>query len=91
MNNSINWMQDERLSDIPRYKLDFLQSLFFESKKLSDKERLPFFLSLASKTKDKNFSFTEEESKKILNILKENISPNDMEKLNRFMQMAKKR
>ena len=32
------WMNDPRIASIPKYKLDFLQKMFFESKKLSKKE-----------------------------------------------------
>ena len=84
-------MQDERLADIPKEKLDFLQSIFFESQNLSDKERLPFFLSLASKSRSKNISFSEEESSLIMEILKENSTPEDIEKMKKFMSMAKKK
>ena len=37
MSESTKWMQDERLADIPKEKLDFLQSIFFESQNLIDK------------------------------------------------------
>lgn len=89
MSQSSDWMTDERLSDIPKEKLDFLQSVFFESQNLSEKERLPFFLSLASRSKSKNISFNEEESKCIMEILKEHATPNELEKMKRFMSMAK--
>ena len=91
MSDATKWMQDERLKDIPKEKLDFLQSIFFESQNLSDKERLPFFLSLASKSRNKNISFSEEETSRIMEILKENSTPADIEKMNRFMAMAKKK
>ncbi len=91
MSESTKWMQDERLADIPKEKLDFLQSIFFESQNLSDKERLPFFLSLASKSRSKNISFSEEESSLIMEILKENSTPEDIEKMKKFMSMAKKK
>ena len=91
MSDATKWMQDERLKDIPKEKLDFLQSIFFESQNLSDKERLPFFLSLASKSRNKNISFSEEETSRIMEILKENSTPADIEKMNRFKAMAKKK
>ena len=45
------WMDDERLSSIPKEKLQFLQKMFFESKKLTQKELMPFLMALAGRAK----------------------------------------
>ena len=88
MNNSISWMNDPKLSGIPSYKLDFLQKMFFESKNLSEKERLPFLLSLAAKSRTQNITFSEEETSLVISILKQYASNEDVEKIDRFISMA---
>ena len=89
MNDNLSWMNDRRLSSIPTYKLDFLQKMFFESKKLSEKERLPFLLSLAAKSRTQNITFSDEETKLIISIMKEYVPSEDVEKIDRFIAMAK--
>ncbi len=89
MNDNLSWMNDQRLSGIPTYKLDFLQKMFFESKNLSEKERLPFLLSLVSKSKTQNITFSEEETSLIIQIMKEYVSPEEVQKIDRFISLAK--
>lgn len=89
MNDNLSWMNDRRLSNIPTYKLDFLQKMFFESKKLNEKERLPFLLSLAAKSRTQNITFSDEETTLIIRIMKEYVPAEDVEKIDRFIAMAK--
>lgn len=90
MNHDMQWMQDPELSSVPAFKLMFLQQMFFESKNLSEKERMPFLLSLASKSKKQNISFSEEETSLIIRILKKYADDGDVDKIDRFIHMAKK-
>ena len=39
MNENLQWMSDERITNIPKVKLDFLQKIFFESKKLIETDK----------------------------------------------------
>ncbi|MDD6203297.1 MAG: hypothetical protein PUB13_10255 [Lachnospiraceae bacterium] len=89
MNESLEWMKNPKLKEIPTYKLEFLQKMFFESKSLQEKERLPFLLSLAAKSKSMNISFSEEETSLVISVLKEHASAEDVAKIDRFIRMAK--
>ena len=87
------WMDDERVASIPKEKLDFLQKIFFESKKLTPKEQLPFFMALAGRAKKEHISFSQEEINLIIEVIKEHASPEEIAKINQAIRMfqAKKK
>ena len=51
------WMTDQRLHQIDPHKLDFLQKLVFEMQELSDQDKLPFLMALATSTKKHPVNF----------------------------------
>lgn len=85
--NEYAWMDDARVSSIPKEKLTFLQKIFFESKKLTKKEQLPFFMALASRAKRENISFSQEEINLILEVIKEQATPEEVQKINQAVRM----
>ena len=87
MNINTDWMKDPALMDIPIQKLQFLQSMLFESQKHSGKEMLPFFMSLAMKAKKQNISYTEEEINTIIPVLKKFASEEEISKMNQIIKM----
>ena len=89
MANQSDWMNDPRISHIDPEKLHFLQKLVFEMQKLSDKEKLPFLMALASGTKKKNISFQQNEIDTIIEVIKESSTAEDLSKMNRVLSMFK--
>ena len=89
MDNSCHWMNDEALKNINQQKLLFLQDMLFESKKYKGKELFPFFLSLATKAKQKNITYQQEELDIIIPILKKYANKEDIEKMNKVIAMFK--
>lgn len=83
------WMRDKALSHIPHFKLEFLQIMLFESRKLKQEEMLPFFMSVIKASREKNITFTEAEMDSILEVLKEHSSPGELNRMNQLMQMRK--
>ena len=81
------WMNDPRIAAIPKNKLDFLQKMFFESKKLSKKELMPFLMALAGRAKKEKISFEQHEVDQILTVIKENSTPEECQKIDRTLQM----
>ena len=81
------WMKDPLLSDIPLSKLEFMQKLVFDLYKLSEKERLPFLLALAGKVNKEKISFTEDETRRIILVLKEHRTPEEVQKMDRILRM----
>ena len=91
MNDNMKWMEDARISDIPKVKLDFLQKIFFESKNLTQKEQLPFFLALAGRAKRDNISFSQDEINLIMDVIKDHSSPEEVAKINQTVKLFKNR
>lgn len=86
MNESL-WMNDPRIASIPKEKLDFLQKMFFESKKLSKKELLPFLMALAGRAKKEKISFEQSEIDQILVVIRENSSEEECKKIDQALKM----
>lgn len=82
-----SWMNDPRISHIDEAKLQFLQKLVFEMQKLSDKEKLPFLIALATSTKKKNISFSDAEVSQIIEVIKEYSSEEEIQKMNKILSM----
>ncbi len=87
--SSGEWMRDKALSHIPHSKLEFLQIMLFESRKLKQEEMLPFFMSVIKVSREKNITFTEKEMDSILEVLKEHSSADELTRMNQIMQMRK--
>lgn len=83
------WMRDKALSHIPHAKLEFLQIMLFESRKLKQEEMLPFFMSVVKISREKNITFTEEEMDSILEVLRAHSSPDELARMNQIMQMRR--
>lgn len=91
MNENLQWMSDERITSIPKVKLDFLQKIFFESKNLTQKEQLPFFMALAGRAKKDNISFSQDEINLIMEVIKDHSSPEEVAKINQTIKLFKNR
>ena len=89
--DSVPWMQDPELSDIPKEKLEFLQKMVFESGQLSDKERLPFFMALATRAKTEKISFSQNEISRIVEVIKKYSTPQEIRKLDQIINIFKDR
>ena len=91
MNDNIKWMEDARISNIPKVKLNFLQKIFFESKNLTQKEQLPFFMALAGRAKKDNISFSQDEINLIMEVIKDHSTPEEVAKINQTVKLFKNR
>lgn len=91
MSINTDWMQDPALLNIPIQKLQFLQSMLFESKNHSGKEMLPFFMSLAMKAKSQNISYSQEEIDTIIPVLKKFASEDEIQKMNQVIKIFQNR
>lgn len=87
MSINTDWMQDPALINIPIQKLQFLQSMLFESQKHSGKEMLPFFMSLAMKAKKQNITYSQDEIDTIIPVLKKFASDEEIAKMNQVIKM----
>ena len=89
MENS--WMNDESLKEIDSYKLEFLQALMFERKKMKKEQMLPFLMAVAKRGKEKKVSFSEEEINRIVAVLRKQASPEETAKIEKIMAMRSRK
>ena len=82
-----NWMDDARISSIPKEKLLFLQKMFFESKTLSQKELMPLLMALAGRAKKEKISFEQPEVDLILSDIREHASPEECKKIDQTLKL----
>ena len=75
--NGKEWMDDPALKDIDKSKLLFLEKLVIQSSKLTQKEMLPFLLSLSKLSKENNISFDKSEMKLIYSVIQKYSTPDD--------------
>ena len=78
------WMKDPALAGIDKNKLLFLEKLFFQGSKLTQKEMLPFLLSLSKQSSENNISFKKDEVQLIYSVLQKYSTPEDIEKMKKF-------
>ena len=79
-----DWMKDPALAGIDKNKLIFLEKLFFQGSKLTQKEMMPFLLSLSKQSRENNISFQKDEIKLIYSVLQKYSTPEDIEKMKKF-------
>ena len=82
--NGKEWMDDPALKDIDKSKLLFLEKLVIQSSRLTQKEMLPFLLSLSKLSKENNISFDKSEMKLIYSVIQKYSTPDDIEKMQKF-------
>ncbi len=88
--NQNEWMNDPLVANIDKAKLQFLQTLVFESRNLTKEQMLPFLMSVAQKGKASNISFDDKEIETIVEALRKYSSPEEVDKINKLMAMKKK-
>lgn len=79
-----DWMKDPALAGIDKNKLLFLEQLFLQGSKLTQKEMMPFLLSLSKQSRENNISFQKDEVQLIYSVLQKHSTPEDIEKMKRF-------
>lgn len=84
------WMQDPLVANIDSEKLDFLQSVIFETRGKSQKELLPFLMNVIKRGKTKQLSFSDEEMSSIMTAVRKVSTPEELEQINKFMAMRQK-
>ena len=84
--NEPEWMKDSSLVGIDKAKLDFLQTLVFESQSLSPKELMAFLMNITKKNNNA-ISFSKEEMDLIITVLKKNSSQEEIARIDKIMKL----
>ena len=85
------WMSDPLVADIDQQKLDFLQSIVFETRGKNQKELISFLMNLMKTGKLSNISFTEQEMAAIMGAIKTHSTPEELAQINKFIKKKKKK
>ncbi|MBQ6886698.1 MAG: hypothetical protein IJN54_04210 [Lachnospiraceae bacterium] len=84
------WMDDPAVAHISTEKLEFLHSLVFESKGLSQKEMFSFLMSVMKKAKEKNIQFKENEMNLLIQTIKKYSSAEEIATIEKMVAAKKK-
>lgn len=84
------WMSDPLVAAIDPAKLEFLQTMVFETRGKSQSEMLPFLMNVAKQGKLKNISFNDQEMASIMAAIRSYSTPEELAQINKFMEMKKK-
>lgn len=82
-----NWMDDPAIAHIDRAKLDFLQSLVFDSKNLTKEQMMPFFMAVIQKSRDNNIRFSKEEVDIISSAIRRHSSNEELGMIDKLMKL----
>lgn len=85
-----NWMEDPAVAHIDKAKLNFLQSLVFESQSLKKEQVMPFLMAIAKRGMDNHISFTSEEVETITATIRRYSTPEELDKIDKLMKLRKK-
>lgn len=82
-----NWMDDPAIAHIDRAKLDFLQSLVFDSKNLTKEQMMPFFMAVIQKSRERNIRFSKEEVDIISSAIRRHSSNEELGMIDKLMKL----
>ena len=82
-----DWMDDPAVAHIDRAKLDFLQSLVFDSKNLTKEQMMPFFMAVIQKSRDNNIRFSKEEVDIISSAIRRHSSNEELGMIDKLMKL----
>ncbi len=83
--NSNDWMQEPSLKDIPKEKLDFLQSLYNQSQGKTQKELMTILLPLLKKAKEENLVLNKQELSLAIEAIKKHSTPDELNQIKKIM------
>ena len=89
MNMSNNkWMDDPVLNGISNEKLEILTKIIEGAKGMEPKQMLTYFIQQANMAGQKGINFSNAETDLILNVLKENMSPEEIKRIDMIRQIV---
>lgn len=82
------WMTDPSVKHIPKEKLEFLDQLASGGLGKSQKEMLPYIMTLMKNAKEKGLIFTATEIQTIIAAIKKYSSPEELARMDEIMKKA---
>ena len=87
MNND-DWKNDPRLNNISPEKLNILTNIISGAKGLSNEAIIPFFLKQTNEASSKGIIFSDSETELIIDVLKTNMTPEQIKRIDMVKKMA---
>ncbi len=85
---TVEWINDPTLADINRDKLDFIKKILFDSKKLKEQEKMPYFLALLTKARSSRIEFSKDETSRIIAVIKKSSTPEESQQIEQLLKMS---
>lgn len=82
------WINHPDLQNIPPEKLILLTELLNQSSQKKPEELIPFFLAATSKAESMGTSFSDSETDIILEVLKQNMTPEQQSKIEMIRKLS---
>lgn len=82
------WMDDPVLSGISNEKMEILTKILDSSNGMEPKQMLTYFIQESNKASKEGINFTDTETDTILNVLKQDMSPAEIKKIDTIRKMA---
>lgn len=80
------WMSDELVRDISPKKLDFLAQMFTQGQGKSQKEMMLFLMPMMQKAKKENLTFTPQEMQAAIAAIKKYSTEEELKKINDILE-----
>lgn len=85
--DSNQWFNNDSLKNIDIKKVMLLQELLNQSKGKKTSEMLPFLMAASKQANSKGLSFTKDEIQLIINVLKNDMTPSELERTNKLLSI----
>lgn len=82
------WMDDPVLSGISNEKMEILHKIMNNSKGMEAKQMLTYFIQESNKASKNGVNFTDAETEAILNVLKTDMTPEEIKKIEMIKKMV---
>lgn len=82
------WMEDPVLSGISNEKMDILNKIMNNSEGMEPKQMLTYFIQESNKASKNGVNFTDAETEAILNVLKTDMTPEEIKKIEMIKKMV---
>lgn len=89
MDNNREWMNDPRLNNMDKGKLEMLQQMADQGSQKSQNDLMPFLMAAASNGKSQGMQFSSDEIGIIIEAIKMGKSPQEQARLDRIVNLMK--
>lgn len=82
------WMEDPVLSNVSQEKMDILTKIMDGSNGMEARQMLTYFIQESNKASKEGINFTDAETDAILNVMKQDMTPEEIKKIDTIKRMV---